>query len=341
MLLFFCDEYTASLEHLERAVRLAREAGADRVLAYAESWLAWTLAFVGRPAEAIAVGDHAVAVGRTFPDEHYLTFKPLGAVAFAASVDGDLARARQAAQELLRIGARTSNSRAAMLGHFSMTLLHVLALEPERAVEAAERARAVAQDTTYRALSAMYHGIALVFAQRWDAAARVVAEMLPVVESLGLAQVVFWLRYVDAVAALGREAPARGMAALQTLRAAAPSPWHEVNIDQTLATIYARIARREVRADPALLVRNPGFVLRHVLPARRRARACLERLADEAPHGYRGYRGLALLELGRLHAYAGEREAAARRTAQAIELFERQDAAETLAQARALAASLS
>ena len=66
MPLFFCDEYTASLEHLERAVRLAREAGADRVLAYAESWLEWTLAFVGRPAEAIAVGDHAVAVGRTW-----------------------------------------------------------------------------------------------------------------------------------------------------------------------------------------------------------------------------------------------------------------------------------
>lgn len=336
MLLFFCNDYTASLAHLERAVRLAREAGSERVLAYAEAWLAWTLAFMARPAEAIAVGEHAVALGRRFADDPYLVFKPLGAIAFAAAADGDLERARAAVEELLAIGARTSNSRAVMLGHFSMTLVHIIALEPERAVESAQRARAVAQDATYRALSSMYHALSLVFGRRWDAAVAVVAETMAVIEPLGLDQAVYWLRYVDAVAALGRGAPARGMATLESLRRTAPSPWAEVNIHQTLATIYGWIARREIRADPLVLIRNPGFVLRHVLPARRLARQYLAQLADDPSHGYGGYRGLALLELARLHAHAGEREAASRRAAEAVALLERQGALQAAAQARAL-----
>lgn len=340
MLLFFREEYTASLAHLQRAVRLAREAGSDRVLAYTESWLAWTLAFVGRPAEAIAVGEHAIELGRRFGEEPYLIFKPLGAIAFAAASDGDLARARRAGDELLAIAARTSNSRAAMLGHIALAFRHMLAFEPAAAVAAAERARAVSLDTTYRALSSVYHGLALVFAERWDDAARVVAEMRPIVDPLGLNNPVHWLRYIEAMAALGRGEPARGMAALQAMRQAPTSAWAEVVVHYALSTVYARIARGEARLDVVRALRTPGFILRHVVPARRRARAYLERLADDPPRGYRAYCGLGLLELARLHAHLGERAAAARRAAQAVALFERQGAAGGLAQARALADAL-
>ena len=81
-------------------------------------------------------------------------------------------------------------------------------------------------------------------------------------------------------------------------------------------------------------------MLVHALPARKRAQAYLERVADDPPHGIRGYSGAAALELAQLHAKRGEREAAARRAAQAIRTFERQGAAEALRQARALADSV-
>ena len=97
---------------------------------------------------------------------------------------------------------------------------------------------------------------------------------------------------------------------------------------------------RQVREDLSLLRRNLGFVFRHVLPARRLARAYLERLVDDPPAGCRAYCGLALLELAHLHAHFGERDAAARRAAQAAEVFARQGAQNALRQVQPLAASL-
>ena len=50
-----------------------------------------------------------------------------------------------------------------------------------------------------------------------------------------------------------------------------------------LAVTYARIASRQAKAPVSALVRSPGFVVRHALPARRRARRQLEALATNLP----------------------------------------------------------
>jgi hypothetical protein len=104
--------------------------------------------------------------------------------------------------------------------------------------------------------------------------------------------------------------------------------------------VYARIARSEGKVDLSVLLRNLGFIIRHVLPARRRARALLARTADHPLHGLGGYSGHAMLELARLHAHLGEHEAALARATQAVELFERHGPSEILRQARELAESL-
>jgi hypothetical protein len=50
-----------------------------------------------------------------------------------------------------------------------------------------------------------------------------------------------------------------------------------------LAATYARIASRQAKARVSPLVRSPGFVVRHALPAQRRARRQLEALATNLP----------------------------------------------------------
>ena len=181
---------------------------------------------------------------------------------------------------------------------------------------------------------------ALLSSERPEAAARVVGEGLPLAERMPVLSTTFYLRLIGASAAVALGALSRGMRTIEAIRDNPPTPFAEMMVVFTLGLIYARTARREVNVPLSVLLRNPGFVIRHALPARRKARALLDRIADDPPGGARGFSGLAMLELARLHAHFGEHEQASRRAAQAIEVFERQGAQEALRQARSVVESL-
>jgi class 3 adenylate cyclase/tetratricopeptide (TPR) repeat protein len=337
---FFYQEYTAGLERLDRAVRLAEVAKSRRALGYAEALRAWTLCPLGRTREAIEAGERGAAVGRDFPDETYLVWKSMAGVTFAAFVSGDLERARRGGEEILRIAERTSNSRAGVLGHCVLAMRHMLALEPERAIAAAQAGIETPVDTTYWSMSCAFATVALAYAERWEEVARVVDLALPKTERLSLLFMASFLRLSEGLAAMARGEPSRGMAVVEGIRDRPPSPLAKIVAEFTLGVTYARIARREVRAPLSVLLRNPGFVIRHALPARRKAHAILERIADDSPDGMHGYSGLAMLELALLHADAGDPAEAEGRALRAIDIFERQSAPEAIRRARRLADSL-
>jgi hypothetical protein len=68
-----------------------------------------------------------------------------------------------------------------------------------------------------------------------------------------------------------------------------------------LAVTYARIASKQAKVPVSVLVRSPGFVVRHALPAPRRARRQLEALATNLPaQGLGGFLPMIERELRRL-----------------------------------------
>jgi class 3 adenylate cyclase/tetratricopeptide (TPR) repeat protein len=339
-MLFWHLELEASMAALDRAARLAEEAGSKRVLAYAETWRAWTLSMLGRTGDAIRAGERGVELGRQFADEPYLHFKPLAGIAQATVFSGDLERTRLAGEELLEIAARTGNSRGAVLGHYVLSLRHSNALEPERGIESARAALAAATDPAYRNFSTVALVVALGLASRPEEVARAVSDILPDTERLSQKVMIWLFRAAQATSRLALGEPSRGMRELEALRDERVGGWHQAFIEWSIALAHARIARREGKASLGVLLRNPGFVIRHVLPARRRARALLEENADHPPEGLRIVHGMANLELARLHAYLGEKDAARTRAARAIEIFEREGAHHAVAQARELRDSL-
>ena len=340
-MLFWHEEYQASLEHLDRAVRLADRAGSKRVLGYAETWRAWTLSLMGRSSEAIEAGERAHELGPEFPDEPYLVCKPLAAIAAAATLSGDLERARLAGEELLEIAERTGNSRAAVLGHYSLATRHGGALEPERGVAAGEAALAASLDPAYRNMSITALGFALGSAERFEELGRVIGDVLPTAEALSQKIMVRFCRSMLAGATLALGEPARGMRLMQALHNEQVGGQTGLVLRSVLGVVYARIARGEGRASFWVLLRNLGFLFRHALPARRKALALLEPVADDRGSDLGGvWAGAANLELARLHAHRGESEKARSRAERAIEIYERGCANEAVRQSRELIDSL-
>jgi class 3 adenylate cyclase/tetratricopeptide (TPR) repeat protein len=347
-MLYWHEELDASLEHLDRAVQIGHEAGSKLVVAYGESWRAHTLLFLARSPEALEAGERALALGREFPDTPYLVCKPLMAIAYAAGWMGDLERARLAGEELFEIARRTGNSRALVMGQSCLCLTYVMSLDNERYFEAARTALKSALDQGYRNLAACWVGWSSAYTGRWDEVTRILEEFAPLTERLSQKILTTNFRGLEGMVAMSRGELPRAFALIEAEVARVESgPAMQFAATYSLAFAYAGIARAETTGGFRALVqnllfmfRNPGFVIRRVIPARRKALALLNRFADDPPNGLRGYSGLAMLELARLHADKGERDAAAARVAGAIEFFERQGGGEALRQAGELAASL-
>ena len=339
-MLYWHEQYAASLAQLDRAAALGEKSGDERVTAYAQTWRAWTLGALGRPDEAIRAGEAAIALGRKFPLEPYVVFKPLAAIAMAAGVSGDLLRVNEVTRELMAIAERTGNSRARVLAYCSSAVGHLVNLDFDLAVEDGRAAMQASRDTGYRHFSGVFVGFGLSGARRYAELQTLVNDMRHDVERLSHRVTATCFELMEGAALMSQGEPTRGINIMLAIERRPSCPWIQVVARFFLGTAYSLIARGEARASPLVLLRNPGFVLKHALGAKRHAMHYLERVADDPSPDFKGYADDALVELAHLHMKAGDHAAARSRIEQAMVIFERQDAKSGLQKARRLRDSL-
>jgi hypothetical protein len=81
------------------------------------------------------------------------------------------------------------------------------------------------------------------------------------------------------------------------------SPFYDVQLGFGVATIYARMATGEGQASGGklgIMMRNPGFVLKHARRASQTAHDAFKRLSDELPPDLEGFRFLIEYEFAKL-----------------------------------------
>jgi hypothetical protein len=335
-MLFWHLELDRSLECLDRASRLAETGGQQ-----ARARLRRDLASLdardhgsprrGRGRGRARRGAGAAVSGRAVPalqaaGGDRAERGDLGRPRARAARGPGAARDRRAHRELARAGAGSLRARA----------------PPQQRARARPRPRGRAGRARRRpgsrvsSFSTVALAQALSGADRPEEALRSLAEVMPEAERLSQEIVVRIFRGFQASGRMGAGEPARGMRALEALRAEPAAGWIDLLPDWSTALASARIARREGSLALSGLLRNLGFVIRYALPARRRARALLERFADPTDERFAGAAGLANLELARLHAYAREHDAARSRAARAVDFYERRGAHHAAAIAREL-----
>ena len=341
-LLYFAEELPASIEKLELACRLGETSGKTRTIAYAHTWKAFALSWMGRLSESIRAAEAGHALAQALPEDTYLRGWSLGALGLACVAGGDLERARRVAREL--IDTWNGDPHAAVAGHCLLAQAHVAALEFDDAIAEAQAARGQTRgDPMGRWWPLAYHALGLALALRFQECRPVAVELLALAEEHCAEILATPAKVAGALVSLGEGRLSKGMAALLALHADARTrslAFNEAWLTFSIGVVYARIATRDVPINIPSLLRNPGFVLRHALPARRKARAWLERVLEASRDSeIKQQDGATHLELATLLA---RRDPATARThlERAVAIFERQGAQGALQRARELAVSL-
>jgi hypothetical protein len=297
--------FDEALADFATAGGLGNDHNLPEVTAYAATWQAWAHNYMGHTAHAMLAAD-AVPVAIRLEDARYVTLKRDGAVAYAHALAGHFDEADAIAQALVDLGEATSSTRARSLGYGVASLASYLRGSEAAAIANAERAIAVANEPVYREFARfILANILAGFGRVEPAVVTVNACRQFVNASRHFAETsgaLIWeamLEPAEAVVQLLTGQLSQGIARLVD---AAKGPGLPARIAEVnLAVTYARIASRQAKAPVSALVRSPGFVVRHALPARRRARRQLEALATNLPaQGLGGFVPTIERELGRL-----------------------------------------
>jgi tetratricopeptide (TPR) repeat protein len=272
--------------------------------------LTWALSLGGRYDAAIEAATAAARHIDRLDDDRYVRIKSLGGLAFAYYASGRLNDARQAAGALLRIGTETGSSRAASLGHATLSVCATLSGDSANAIAHGGLAVDAAADPIYRDYGriGLVHGLA---AEGVDLS-RLRTEVDIVTESsfeLGLLVVSQPVATAAGLLLVMEGSFTSGMALLEKARDEAAergNHWYSVVAEVFIGVVHARIATGQATASLTNVLRNPRFILRHALPAKRIARRELERLSQSLADRGDGLRFIVDYELGLVLSHCGE-----------------------------------
>ncbi len=339
--LYFTQRLEESYRTLQQALVLGEEAADKRVIGYAHTWLAMTCSNLGRLREGLALGKRAHEIAQTMPEDDYLHFKSLATTGMNYYCMGEVTHTLQVGRQLVEYGERHGNPRGLLFGHWIIATGHCNAGDFPGAIAASKQAIQVSRDPFYLLLGQATHGISCTLNGQVDP---MFGEVVSRLRNQGLELSLSW---AGGFHGLGRIIEGRMGEGMKMIEEASRNSlvsgnrfFHHVN-EMLKGNVYLKIATGEP-PPPALLLKNLGFLLRHLPFAARRAETLLggaaEYFAEVEAHGFRAQ---ALLGLGLLHKAKKRRGKANECLAEAEGLFERMGAEVFLRQTRETLAELS
>jgi hypothetical protein len=300
---------------------LGEEHGLPEVIARAETWSVWMHVFAGRPRDALRSAAAVEAVVSQLADPRYVILKSLAGVGYASAYAGDFAAALRATDELTKIGEQTGSRRASSLAHAIRAVIAFIAGDETYAVSEGELAVAVANEPAYlefgRAILLHVHaGFGRV-----DDAIRTAEQCRQFVAQNRTE--LFGVSYspAEALVCLLKGDLGTGMTLLE--RSTGIDGLFGTLSDVYQAVTYAKMATRETAAPLGALARNPGFVVRHGLTARRHAQRHLAALAGRLErNGLLGLRFIVDREHAKLASHFGQHDEAARLARRALPIID-------------------
>jgi tetratricopeptide (TPR) repeat protein len=324
--LFMNGKGQVAYPYLEKALRLGEESENQQVIGYACTWLAWSSWDMGLLDEVITFGERANEIAMSIRSNHYLYFKPLGAIGITCLTTGDRKRCIAGGTAILDYGQKHSNIRSMAMGHVSIAFSHLIAGDLPSAIESFQRAIQVAADPIYIQYPRCFLGITYLLNGQIQEAQEALEDHLAFNQEFG-----FHSTGIFAYASLGvvyvvKGELSRGLEMIEeAIRESIEKGRKPATcmFEHTLGNVYLQLIDTDVPF------------------AGEKAEEHLNRAVELAKEiGAKGDLSQAYLNLGLLHKAKGDIDQAKKCISNAIQLFEECDAEVYMKQAKEALASL-
>jgi len=334
----------SSYEYLCKALKIGEEIEDRRLIGYACTWLTWTCEGLGLLEEAVAFGQRAQDISRSFESDPYLYFKSLGGLANTYFQGGEARKTLEAGKALLDYGERHSNIRSLVMGHMTMGLGYVTRGDFHSAIECAEIGTRLAVDPFYSQFSRLLLGASYLFSNQLDKAETALEEVMTYSQKFGAGSIRMQACIFMGALLIAKGQMSQGLKLLEEMqRDCLENQWRPryARSEYVLAKVYSQIVEGSRPISLSTMAKNVGFLIKNVPFASKKAEEHFSRSIEVAKEiGAKGMMGMAYLDLGLLYRMKRKTERAKKCLSEAIRIFEQTEAEIYLKQAKEALASL-
>ena len=327
MALWMRCEYKRSYEYLQKAIKLGTKAGDKRVIGYAKSWLSWVCAELGRFDEGIQHGKEANRIAQAIKSDHYIFLKSLSGVGYNYFFMGMVDECLKIGEDLIHYGHRHSNIRCLVLGYMTKGSGHYIAGDLPTAKIALNKAVNIAVDPFYKALATFYLSYGFLDEGDMDGAEQLIDSVVSFTNELGCKNLGSFAQVNTGIVLLGKGQMAKGMQLIKKALQIFTNQNRKGSItfmEYLIGKIYLEMVKGDNTLSPITMIKNIGFLIKHVPSAAKNAETQLTKAIETARKvGAKGIMGQAYIDLGLLHKIKKRNEQARLNYEKATDIFEK------------------
>ena len=325
-----------SYVYLCKGLELGEDAGNQKVIGYACTWLTWACGEQGLFAEGIGYGERAQKIAESFPSDQYLFFKSLCALCYINYYKGDTNGVFEGAERLIEHGERNANSRSKVFGHWMKAFGYLLTGDIKSSQKSSETGIEVALDPLYAQFPKTTLGLAYFFDEQFEEAENVLQSLLNFTAKRGVGQLaVISQEFLSPILiAKGQMQP--GIKLMEDVQNTLIRNQRRVQYamsEYILGEVNLQIATGP-KPSLSIMAKNIGFLLKNAPFATKKAEEHFHKSIELFKEiGARGYLGQAYLSLGLLYKASKRTDQAKQCILEAIDICQECGAEANLKQA--------
>ena len=342
-ILQFRWEIEDSYKNLRKALQIGEEAGNQRVIGYACTWLVYACAICDKYEEGYSFWERAVEIAESIKSDQYLYFKSMAGLPHLGSFSGDKKQSFEIGEALLQYGERHSNIRSQVIGHICIGYSHLADGDLTKAVRCFQKALGVAQDPFYAVWARLYLGLCYFLKQQFAECEEMIRDVIFDMHRFGWELFGPLILLIFGIILINKGEMSRGLKMIEDTRNSSIEKNWGFGIalsEYVLGNLYFQMAYGE-KPKNLSVIRNIGFLAKNAPFASKKAEEFLNKAAESAKRfGAKGIQGWACLDLGNLYRIRKKNEQAKKYFTEAVHVFEKINAELYLKKAREALESL-